>query len=128
MGVVKQREYDVVVSFVVFNELHDNLNIPRRDRLLNYLEQLDYEIVRKSLEIESIANEILNNGILTQKSYNDCLHIACAMTSGCDCIVSYNFKYMVNIRTIKGVQAISMLQDYGNINIITPGALLSKGD
>jgi predicted nucleic acid-binding protein len=117
-----------VVSFVVFNELLDNLNIIQRDRLLDYLELLDYEVVRKTLEIESIANEILNNGILTQKSYNDCLHIACAMTSGCDCIVSYNFKHMVNIRTIKGIQAIAMLRGYGYINIITPGALLSKGD
>jgi len=125
---LKEEVYDVVISWVVMEEINKNKSQTKRDILLDYLDQINYEMVHKSDNILSIADDIIANNILTEKSYNDCLHIACAMTSNCDCIVSYNFDDMVNIKTIKGVQALSMKHGYININIQTAGALLKKGE
>ena len=71
-----------------------------------------------------LANEIIKLGILTQKSIEDCQHIAIAIENDCDVIISWNFKHMVNIRTVKGIRAISSLKGYKTIEIMTPETLL----
>ena len=67
---------------------------------------------------------ILELKILTDKSKDDCFHIAAAMVTGCDYLLSWNFKHLVNIKTINGVRAIASLNGYSSIDIITPEFLL----
>jgi hypothetical protein len=45
---------------------------------------------------------------------------------GCDCIISWNFKHIVNIKTIRGVRAITNLKGYKSIEILNPSALLES--
>ena len=123
---IKNDEYSVVISPVVVDELMANGNLLKRDLLLEYMNQIEYDIVPITEEIRAIAKSIIQNGILTEKSYNDCLHIACAISNGCDCLVSFNFKHLLNVRTIKGVRAISNLNGYGNLDIVAAYALLGK--
>ena len=125
---LKQGEYDVVISWVVMEEINKNSNLAKRDHLLAYLDQIIYEFVSKSYIVDEITEDIISNNILTRKSIRDCQHIACAMVSNCDCIIAYNMNHLVNIRTIKGVQALSMKYGYINMNIQTGGAFLLKGD
>jgi hypothetical protein len=87
-----------------------------------------YSIIPGSDEIDDVAEMIINMGILNPKSIDDCTHIASAVVSGCDIIVSWNFKHMVNIKTIKGVRAITNLGNYGNIDIVSPSMLLESED
>ena len=75
-------------------------------------------------EVLRIANQIIDMGILTPKSIDDCQHIATAVVHGCDCILSWNFKHIVNIKTIKGVRAITHLESYKDIDIMNPSVLL----
>lgn len=67
-------------------------------------------------------------GILTKKSYDDCQHIGAAIVSECDRIISWNFKHIVNIKTIKGVRAITHLESYKDIDIMNPSVLLGGGE
>lgn len=41
-----------------------------------------------------------------------------------DCILSFNFKHIVNIKTIRGVRAITHLEGYKDIDIMNPSVLL----
>ncbi len=50
-------------------------------------------------------------GILTQKSFDDCQHIGVAIINECDCIIPWNFKHIVNVKTIRGVRAIQTWKD-----------------
>jgi hypothetical protein len=43
--------------------------------------------------------------------------------SGCDVIVSWNFKHIVNIKTMDGVKAVTALEDCDNVLILGPSAL-----
>ena len=125
---IKVNIYDVVISQIVLDEINAISESIKRTTLENYLNQIDYEYSGITDEMKSIANMIIHNGILTQKSYNDCIHIACAIIRDCDCIVSYNFRHLKNVRTIHGVRAISNLFGYGNVDIFTAKELIQKGE
>ena len=64
--------------------------------------------------------------MLKRKSSDDCRYIACAILSGCDIIISWNFKHSVNIRTIRGIKVITTLEGYKDLLIYPPSALLEK--
>lgn len=57
---------------------------------------------------------------------HDCQHIAAAVVTECNCIISWNFKHIVNIKTIHGVRAITNLTGYKTIDILSPTVLLES--
>lgn len=59
------------------------------------------------------AQQMIDMGILTKKSYDDC-------------IISWNFKHIVNIKTIRGVRAITNLRGYKPVEIINSSVLLGS--
>lgn len=77
--------------------------------------------------MNDLANEIIIRGILTKKSLDDCTHIAAAIVNNCDIIVSWNFKHLVNVKTINGVREITISHHYKQIDIYTP-SVLRKGE
>ena len=44
----------------------------------------------------------------------------------CNCIISWNFRHIVNIKTIHGVRAITNLTGYKDIDILSPTVLLES--
>ena len=124
---IKKGDYEVVFSGVLLEELMRINDIEKRDIILYRLTEIEAELIEISEEARKIARKVIKNGILTENHYDDCTHIGCAMTSRCDTIVSYNFNHMVNVRVIKGVRSISFLEGYGDIDIVTPEALI-KGE
>ena len=87
----------------------------------------DFYVMPITKETDELAQEIIRRGILTHKSLDDCTHIAVAILNNCDIIVSWNFKHLVNIRTIDGVREIVISRHYKPIDIYSPTMLL-KGD
>jgi predicted nucleic acid-binding protein len=124
---IKAGAYDVVLSYVDFNELA-KCSEEKRSVLAGFLAQIQYTHVDYSDEISSLAGEFIRLGILKQKSFDDAQHIAVAMVSGCDIIVSWNFKHMVNHKTIDGVKIVSALTKYRDVAIYTPTILIGGDD
>ena len=103
------------------------IRLERVNTLLSYIAQIEYETIGITAEAEHIANLVQKNELLvSNKHHNDRLHIGCAFVTGCDVIVSMNFKHLVNIRTIRGIRAISNIEGYKNIDIIQPAALVEE--
>ena len=124
---LKQGKYDICVGQITLLEITD-CSEPKRSLLDKHLLEIEYTLVSLEAEIRTLADKIIEQGILTRKSYNDCLHIASAVVAGCDLIASWNFKHIVNIKTINGVRAINMLNGYRPIEIYAPATLLERGD
>ena len=59
-------------------------------------------------------------GILKKLSFDDCQHIAAAIISNCDVIISWNFKHIVNYDTIKGIKILTTMEGYKDISIYSP--------
>ena len=54
----------------------------------------------------------------------DCLHIATAVVNDCDLIVSWNFKHLVNYKTISKVRVVNAINRYKEIGIVSPTMLV----
>lgn len=119
------NKYEVYLSTVTLEELK-GCPEPKQSQLFDYLGQIDYTLVQVEDDVAEIAQQIIEMGILTKKSYDDCQHIAAAIISECDCIISWNFKHIVNIRTIRGVRAITNLKGHKPIEILNPSVLLES--
>lgn len=70
-------------------------------------------------EALSVEQKMIDLGILTPKSYDDCQHIGTAVVNECDCIILWNFRHIVNIKTIHGIRTITNLEGYKNIDILS---------
>ena len=121
----KDGKYDVCLSAVTLREISDCPE-PKRSELRDYLKQIQYSVFDITPEIVELAQKIIDMGILRPKSFDDCQHIAAAVVNACDCIISWNFKHIVNIKTIRGVRAITNLEGYKGIDIINPSVLLES--
>ena len=124
---LRQGRYEVFIGTVAFIEI-DGCNEHNRKILDNYLAEIDFTLVENNPSILLLADKIIEQGVLTKKSYNDCNHIASAVISECDIIVSWNFKHMVNVKTINGVRGINMLNGYKSVDIYTPSMLIERSD
>ncbi len=125
--ILQTGKYEVVISDLVLVEINE-CKEPKRTILKEYLAQINYKRVEITEETEEIANEIIKEGILNPKSFDDCLHIASAILNDCNIIVSWNFKHMVNVDTINGVRRITFAKRYNNIDIYAPYVLLNEKD
>lgn len=123
----KDGIYEVYLSTVTLEEVSDCPE-PKQTQLRRFLNDISFTILDVSEEAMEVANQIIDMGILTKKSYDDCQHIGTAVINECDCIVSWNFKHIVNIKTIRGVRAITNLKGYKPIEIINPSVLLEESE
>ena len=118
-------KYEVYLSTVTLEELK-GCSEPKREQLFDYLGLIDYTMVQIDDNVANIARQIIEMGILTKKIYDDCQHIGAAIVSECDCIISWNFKHIVNIKTIRGIRAITNLKGHKPIEILNPSVLLES--
>lgn len=117
--------YNIYLSTVTLEEI-SACPEPKRSRLREYMGQISFTTLDISGEALEIAQKIIDMGILTPKSYDDCQHIGAAVVNECDCIISWNFKHIVNIKTIHGIRAITNLEGYKTIDILSPTVLLES--
>lgn len=120
---IKNGQYEVSISDVTLAEL-DACPDEKRGKLLGHLSVIDYNVINVDEQILRVAEKFVSLGILRSKSLDDCQHIASAMVFGCDVIVSWNFKHIVNHKTMQGVKAISALEGFGDVLIYSPSMLI----
>ena len=120
-------KYEIYLSQVTIDEI-EKCSEPKRSMLYDYLSDIEYTKLEINEEIVELAQKIIDMSILKPKSYDDCQHIAAAVVNACDCIISWNFRHIVNIKTIRGVRAITNLEGYKGIDIINPSVLLESED
>jgi predicted nucleic acid-binding protein len=123
---IQAGKYEVFISPVVIGEVMD-CSEPKRSVLLEYLGAIQHTELKKTDEVLELANQYLDAKILKKKSFDDCQHIAYACVYNCDMLVSWNFKHMVNVKTISGVKAANALAGYREMPIYTPTILISGG-
>lgn len=119
----KIGNYKVCLSDVTIAEI--NKCDPKKLEYCNQkLGEIEYEKLEVTDAVFDLVDEIVRAGILPEKSLEDCQHIALAVLNKCDIIISWNFKHLVNIRTIQGIRKITQLKGYDDIEILTPATLL----
>ena len=123
----KREDVEVYMSDVTFAELN-KCHEPKLSVLKEKVKEIEFQLLEKDADAEQLADKIIELGILTEKSRDDCYHIAIAVLEGCNYIVSWNFKHLVNVKTINGVRAISNLQGYSSIDIVSPEMIFQEAE
>ena len=114
---VKRKEFILVTSAVVQEELE---KAPEDVRKF-FMEMLPYsEIIKITRESLDLRNANLKAEVVSSKYTNDALHVALASISGCDLILSWNFKHIVHFDKIPLYNAINILNGYSQISIFSP--------
>ena len=123
---IQAGKYTAFISPMVVLEM-DDCSEPKWSVLTKQLQAINYTLLQETDEVIELATRYLDAGVLQRKSFDDCQHIAYACVNNCDMIVSWNFKHMVNIRTISGVKSVNALAGYKEMPIYTPTMLISGG-
>ncbi|PSL44145.1 hypothetical protein CLV51_10610 [Chitinophaga niastensis] len=84
--------------------------------------------IKSTVKASSLAATYIAQGALSNKCYNDALHIALATLHGADILASWNFKHIVNIDRIKLYNSINLRMGYRLIEIRTPREILKPND
>lgn len=125
-SLLKSNEYQVIISNLVFREISEATE-EKRKKLMSFVEEIDYEKCEINEDILNLADLIINEGILKPKSMDDAIHIAAAIYSNSDIILSWNFKHLVNYNTINGVRQICFRNNINKIvDICSPYVLLEN--
>ncbi|MDR0573454.1 MAG: hypothetical protein LBG96_05400 [Tannerella sp.] len=119
---IKNGEFKAVISDITLSEINDCTEA-KKNILFEYLAQINYELIETTEDTLRVAGQFVYLGILQQRSFDDCQHIAAAIVSECDIIVSWNFKHIVNHKTMMGVKAITALEGFNDVLIYAPSIL-----
>jgi len=99
---------------------------PRRAICIDIIEKIVYKEIRVDKEVFELAERYVKEGIISQKYRDDAIHIAAATVSGCDMLVSWNFRHIVRAKTIFGVNGVNKLMGYKEIQIVSPNMIVEE--
>jgi predicted nucleic acid-binding protein len=112
------NEFDVYFSEINEAELQ---NAPQQVKDVKKLIPLDcYHYIEMTDEVKVLASLYISENALGKASRNDAYHIALASANRIDCLISWNFKHIVNYDKIKMFNAINMRVGYPLIDIRSP--------
>ena len=113
-----------VISDVISAEI---LNAPQKVKD-KYAELFTYrpELLEITEDAITLAQIYLNRNILTQKYFEDCLHIAIATIAKVDILVSWNFKHIVHFDKIRMFNSVNLELGYKPIEIYSPREVTSN--
>lgn len=79
-------------------------------------------------EAVNLASGYIDEKVVGQTSYADCLHIALATINRADYLISWNFKHIVNVQRIRGYNAINLKNGYKLLEIRSPRDFIQYED
>lgn len=115
---IRNGEFLLLYSTVTQDELE---NAPEEVKeLVRSLKANFTEYIEATGEAVDLAAEYINEKVVGQTSYTDCLHIALATINRADYLVSWNFKHIVNMQRISGYNSINIKKGYKQLEIRSP--------
>ncbi|MBX2931919.1 MAG: type II toxin-antitoxin system VapC family toxin [Chitinophagaceae bacterium] len=123
---LNKGEFTLLFSTITQDELE---NAPERVRnLVKQLKADNTEFLEVTDEAVDLATEYIEEKVVGQTSYADCLHIALATINRADYLISWNFKHIVNVQRIRGYNAINLKSAYKILEIRSPRDFVKYDD
>ncbi len=121
-----KSEFILLFSSVTQEELE---NAPENVRqLVAGIKAENTESIDTNDEAVTLATEYINEKVVGQTSFADCLHIALATITRADYLISWNFKHIVNVQRIRGYNAINIKNGYKELEIRSPRDFMNYED
>lgn len=119
--------FEPYISELVVDEIADGPAklAPVFDALVG---RLEFRLLEVSDEAEELADRYLLAGVIPKSERDDALHLALAALAEVDTVVSWNFRHMVNLRRIRGVNGVNLIHGYRQIDVRSPEEVGDVGD
>lgn len=104
----------------------NNCPEPKKSKLEKVLQQAPLVELEIDDEVTALASKYMDEGLFPSKYRDDAIHVALASVYGYNVVVSWNFKHMVKIKTILGVNGINKLMGYADVEIVTPEVVIGE--
>ncbi|MDR0667208.1 MAG: PIN domain-containing protein [Prevotellaceae bacterium] len=115
---IAAKEYEVYFSEINEAELY---HAPPQVKAVKALIPPDcYHYIEMTDEVKALALLYISEKALGKASRNDAYHIALASANRIDCLISWNFKHLVNYDKIRMFNAINMRFGYPLLDIRSP--------
>jgi len=123
---LQNGEFKLLFSTVTQDELS---SAPERVKnLVTSLKAENTEFMEINDEAVELATNYIEERVVGQTSFADCLHIALATISRADYLISWNFKHIVNVQRIRGYNAINIKNGYKELEIRSPRDFMTYED
>ncbi|WAM36924.1 type II toxin-antitoxin system VapC family toxin [Caldicellulosiruptor acetigenus] len=122
---IEKEKYSVYISDIVITEIN-KCSEPKRSKLFEYLNGIQYEKIAVDEHVMELAERYIDAGIIPARFSDDAIHIAVASVKDCEILVSWNFKRIVKLKTIQGVNGINKLMGYREIQLVSPLMMLEE--
>jgi len=115
----------------VYSDLTETelVNAPENVRL--FFKSLPKQYLERTVvndEILTLATKYIEEKVVGQTSFDDCVHIATATINKADILVSWNFKHIVNVYRIRGYNSINLRMNYSTLEIRSPKEIIEYED
>jgi predicted nucleic acid-binding protein len=115
---LRSNEFILLFSTVTQDELE---NAPEKVKnLVKGIKEEYTEFIEATEEAVELATAYIDEKVVGQTSFADCLHIAIATINTADYLISWNFKHIVNIERIEGYNSINLKKGYKQLEIRSP--------
>lgn len=71
-------------------------------------------------DVLALATRYIEEKVVGETCFDDCIHIATATIHRADILVSWNFKHIVNVYRIRGYNSINLRMNYPSLEIRSP--------
>jgi len=116
----REGRYDLFVSDVVMDEIA-RAPEEKSERLRGLVAELDPVCLELNEESILLSQEFLRVGAVPPAKADDARHVAVALTSGLDVLVSWNYRHLVNVRRRELFHQVGVMNGfYKAIQIVTP--------
>ena len=119
---VIRGEFDILYSSITEDELIKAPALVRE--LINKIPDNTKQRIALTEEAMRLADCYISENVVGKTSREDCLHIALATIYRADILISWNFKHIVNVKRIRGYNAVNMKYGYATIDIRSPKEII----
>ena len=112
------KEFDVATSDVASQELAQTRDEALRSKFQRLLDSVIIHPVTG--EMRELARHYIVTGVFSPGMFNDALHVAAAVATRQDVMLSWNFRHLVNRRRRSQVNQVNVSLSLPTIEIIAP--------
>jgi predicted nucleic acid-binding protein len=114
----RRSQFEIATSELAREELEETPDPARRTLLRQLLDGITVHAI--SPEMRKLAANYLEAGTFTAVTYNDALHVAAAVLTQQDVLLSWNFKHLVNRRRRAQINEGNISLGLPTIEIVAP--------
>jgi predicted nucleic acid-binding protein len=116
------HQFDVYISDMTLDEITKTPQQELKKQMLLCVKS--FTVLTETPEVVALVDKLLQNHAVPPSSYADAYHLAIAIVSGMDYLLSWNFKHIVRLKTKDIVRVTATVQGYRPIDIIAPTELI----